>query len=377
MFKLDSIENDRVARSAYDALPDDAHDHERCDAASGAVRRDLARQLHAYGAPDAPLEEQFRALLASHRALAEAGEEMPSVDDVAALLARHDGVAWGVGLSTVVAEQYRIAARRAIDLFAPILARRTQERDEWRERAETRLAEQIRGVQKAVALRQRAERAEQEKAAMGAKVREALAMVEPVRDSFRDALAENTNLRARIADLEALLAKACDYEATAAEVRGARTEPSADVVERLAEVAWHAERVQEHYVGVVWQEASEEGREVTRAGIRAVLSALAVTGEEAWPSVDELAAELRKHKPGAGIAAEAALDFMRAKVSPVLGALRARVAQLEANAALNQSVGIEGVTVRAVRRCMLCGGSGNCQASGAACANCNGTGYHE
>jgi hypothetical protein len=313
MFKLDSIENDRVARSAYDALPDDAHDHERCDAASGAVRRDLARQLHAYGAPDAPLEEQFRALLASHRALAEAGEEMPSVDDVAALLARHDGVAWGVGLSTVVAEQYRIAARRAIDLFAPILARRTQERDEWRERAETRLAEQIRGVQKAVALRQRAERAEQEKAAMGAKVREALAMVEPVRDSFRDALADNERLRARIAEQDQMLARADRALASSA---ARRVEPSADVAKMLQDA----------------HDSTTASRYAKRGdGIRAVLSALAEMGWEAIPSHGDTvrAASEQWQDAASRCGFHAGAQWYGGRLAPVIGALRARVAELE------------------------------------------------
>jgi hypothetical protein len=65
------------------------------------------------------------------------------------------------------------------------------------------------------------------------------------------------------------------------------------------------------------------------------------------------------------------------RLAPVIGALRARVAELEANLALQQPFdlggGAGGVTVRAVRRCMVCGGGGNLH--GMPCGNCSGTGY--
>jgi hypothetical protein len=327
-FKLDLVAvlaADEHARVA-------AHDERAC-----VVLEEVARQLHANGAPDAPLEQQLATLLSDHLAMREAGEEMPSVESLT-------GGAWD--------ELWSL--RRALDLFRPLLAKRTRERDEAR--AERGALVERNSVQKGrlaeVFYRLTEEQAtrlkegENREASEGA-WHEATGCAGP-----DDARAEMARLRARIADLEAQLA-------------ARRVEPGADVVERLTCV----------YLKALNAPVTQDMVELPspRTAMAAVLSALAEMGEEALPSSLDILATVSQ----GGAIAHGVHAMLRAKVSPVLGALRARVAQLEANAALNQSVGIEGVTVRAVRRCMLCGGSGNCQASGAACANCNGTGYHE
>jgi chromosome segregation ATPase len=78
------------------------------------------------------------------------------------------------------------------------------------EHAETELLKQMRERKAAEQwrdlARQRAERAEQNCAEMKEATRSALEIVEPMRDNMREMLAENEQLRARVADLETRLA---------------------------------------------------------------------------------------------------------------------------------------------------------------------------
>jgi hypothetical protein len=111
---------------------------------AGAVVDELARQLHAAGAPDLLYEEQARTLLADHIAMRTAGEEMPSEGAIA------DRVYEQCGNNEAAIN----AAPRVLDLFRPLFARLTQERDEGR------LALSCSSYD-AHTLRQRAERAEE------------------------------------------------------------------------------------------------------------------------------------------------------------------------------------------------------------------------
>ena len=146
--------------------------------------------------------------------------------------------------------------------------------------------------------------------------------------------------RARIAELEA------------------RPEPAADVVEKLAEIAWNAEGTVAPYSAASWADVDGIVKDMGRAGIRAVLTALAAMGEEAaesalgmsepWPTyraVDRLcdAADtlLGRHDYD-GHGYEEIIEALRvtrerlpalSRLSPVIGALRARVAELEARLA--------------------------------------------
>jgi hypothetical protein len=103
-------------------------------------------------------------------------------------------------------------------------------------------------------------------------------------------------------------------------------EPSGDLVEQFDDVYCKASGA--HTV------AHGFGFEQREKGIRAVLSHLAVLGmgemEKALPEVDAIASELRKHKPGAGVAAEVARDFIQASLAPVLAAMAERVRMAEA-----------------------------------------------
>jgi hypothetical protein len=284
--------------------------------------------------------DTLRRVLASYRALAAAGEEVPSRSKISELLQRERTI----GDMTAA----------ILDLFRPIFARLTQERDEqparhlW-ERALSDLADT---VNERDALRQRAERAEQEVEA--ARRRDVQREVE-VATACRlrdDANVAAANLRARIADLEAQLA-------------ARRVEPGADVVGRLTDI-YECEYAR-----------SPAGRRTSALrAMHAVLSALAAMGAEAWPTLEELQVvgptEMHHLTKGQARGVDC---IVRAKVAPVLGALRTRVAELEVNLALRQPLNTEGVTVQAVRRCILCGGSGNVQ--GMPCGNCSGTGYCE
>jgi hypothetical protein len=285
---------------------------------------ELARQLHTHGAPDLPFEEQARALLASHVAMQEAGKDLPSIDTL------HYECGADPEDIAYILEQVR-----------PPFARLTQERDEARAIAkELRAAEDAREAE-VDALRQRLERAEQEAKGWEASCRKRARAIE--------------TYTARIADLEAQLA-------------ARRVEPEADVVERLVLVMRAAGAPYESHA--------------LHDMARAVISALAETGEGAWPTERDCEAAVvpmanggASYEEVATLAVRATRALVRSRISPVLGALRARVAELEANAELAGPLCAEGVTVRAVRRCMLCGGGGNVQ--GMPCGNCAGTGYHE
>jgi len=73
MFKLDLVE---LAREHERRWGDDDGDE------LGRVYDELARQLHAAGAPDAPLEQQLTVLLADHLAVRAASEERPSAEQI-------------------------------------------------------------------------------------------------------------------------------------------------------------------------------------------------------------------------------------------------------------------------------------------------------
>lgn len=144
-------------------------------------------------------------------------------------------------------------------------------------------------------------------------------------DMRHAAMAEvQRQLRARIADLEA------------------SREPGADVVDAVALVFGRAYRA-----NVGFQEHGQPLNEPTLAGISAILAHLAAMGEEAWPNQEDLCRlAWSVEAPALGITAkwddidqrirdagllgsEAVLALMRSRLSPVIGALRARVAGLE------------------------------------------------
>lgn len=138
-----------------------------------------------------------------------------------------------------------------------------------------------------------------------------------------------------------------------------RAQPGADVVERLARVAWDARSATMCHESepVPYEELDEPEKDEERAYARAVISALGAMGEEAlpgdtaileqaWPMVDRGAVTLEC----------AALDAIRSRLSPVLGAQRVtiaeqgrRIAELEAELArvaeeareMNRQAGVE------------------------------------
>jgi hypothetical protein len=160
--------------------------------------------------------DTLRRVFASHRALAEAGEEMPSALGVTSDLYEYfgddnDASAW---------KACEDAAGAVLDLFRPLFARLTQERDEAVSRAEHEASNlhafrvdydemaQAHGERatEVVALRQRAERAERE-------LHELHGMILPEQnegesdvDTLRRLSTETESIRARTADLEAQLA---------------------------------------------------------------------------------------------------------------------------------------------------------------------------
>ena len=287
-------------------------------------------------------------LLASHRVLAEAGEEMPN--DGARAFAESYCDKQGER-RTGRYEAAFAGFKAGLDASAPILARRTQERNEARNeladvRANVREAEKaahLRGLKRAEevdAFRQRAERAEREHEASEGAWPEATGCAGP-----EDARREMSRLRARVAELES------------------RPEPSADVVEMLAVVRHRAVMMaldpatDDVDVEYDRHQASPEQIKADLAGIRAVVSALAERGEDVchdalgydtpWPTalclkrlVDAADHLLNDHDCDAhgweGLAL--ARDSARGRVdalaclSPVIGALRGRVAELEAKA---------------------------------------------
>ena len=209
MFKLDIEEINLQARTGYGRRGEDegCTEDECIDSAAEYARRDLSRQLHAAGAPDAPLEEQIRALLASHTAVQRAWEGMPARSLIEASV-DSDAVTH--------ADLVRRTADHMTALFAPIVARLTREKDmalaardmlrEQRDSAQGRadgLAAILAKAPKQSELddiRQRAERAERERDGAIASRDAKWAAAERMNEST---LAENNALRARVAALEA------------------------------------------------------------------------------------------------------------------------------------------------------------------------------
>jgi len=290
-FKLDLIAlvDQGVRHDVSISLDDEDPVHIGCK----STLDELARQLRDHGAPDAPFEQQVREMLATYTAMRQAGKEMPSVEEV--------GRAWRVAIDHKASwgEQERGCAPAVLALFASHFARLTQERDEARGMATRSIDIANKRFDEVDALRQRAERAEAD-----------LAAVQNDRAKYKRALSDTqralVDARARIAELEA------------------RPEPSADVVEKLREA---------YRTG--FNECDSDDHNVcTRAGIRAILTALAEMGEEAWPTPDDGREALRQrdgfYMEGARGVSATVIGLCRSRLSPVLGALRTRVAELEA-----------------------------------------------
>lgn len=205
MFKLD---DGAIVDRADDAFQNDGDegDDSPGEVLWEAIRTELARQIKDAGGPDDSLEEQLRALLASHKAMAEAGEEMPSDETVAACLAKHDCVGWGPGLSLIVREQYLKAACAVLAPFRPIIARLRRERDtaEMFRRAEVVKRE---GAEKALAEVQR----ERDEARAMARHHANETIAER---GAKSRYTVNVDTGEAQAKLEALLASAREYEAT-------------------------------------------------------------------------------------------------------------------------------------------------------------------
>jgi hypothetical protein len=171
------------------------------------VLDELARQLHAAGAPDAPLEQQLTALFADHLAMRAAGEEMPSDVDAHRL----------VPTGSFVGMPERMSAIRAIlSLFRPIIARLMQ-RGEKAEALVNTISAQAHDMANEMtkAMRERDEAREV--------MTKAVPVYESARDGFREALADNERLRARVAELEARLASVASISED--DVRGAGLGP--------------------------------------------------------------------------------------------------------------------------------------------------------
>jgi chromosome segregation ATPase len=372
-FKLDSV------ALLVDGIRSDVRirgDNYMADFACDATERELSRQLHTAGAPDAPLEQQLGALLADHIAMRAAGAEMPSEAMVA------DRVYEQCGNNEAAIN----AASRVLDLFRPLFARLTFRRDAARSGQEVlkqsnrslakenavltqerdaardghrRNHEEAWAAHQALAdmreqrdaLRQRAERAEREvEAARKRDVRREVEIATALR-LRDDANVAATNLRARIVDLERenekwatstarMLAderaKLVAAQDRIAELESRRAEPNADMVERLADIAWDAvdkaaqadpDNEQGEMFGIM--------RDGVPVAVRAVLSALAAMGEEAWPTEQEIIK--------AALSGERFVDtwpnvlvLFRSRLAPVIGALRAKVVELEAEAAHDQ-----------------------------------------
>jgi hypothetical protein len=305
--------------------------------ATDHAMKELSRQLHTVGAPDAPLEQQLGTLLADHIAMRAAGEEMPT--STTAMVTYHEPAPFG---SSGPADVYMASDVR------PLLAKRTRERDEaqgmttWqRERARKAEAERddanrraeeswnrahVFAKERDTAI-QRAERAEQGLAELESR------HVEPTDEP-------RLRIRAHVALLDWLAAATGTRDGHDSRIVGAmsglrarRIEPSADVVDQMCVTYARAAITQ----GV---------KDVSPNGIRAVLSALAETGEEAWPSVEDVArAIVSACDPiHAIVGAVSIIDeqrveavaverLFRSRLAPVIGALRTREAELAAGAA--------------------------------------------
>ncbi len=126
MFKVDMTAISGAADVEYDRLEEPENPGEPLAYAACA---ELSRQIRDAGGPDGDIGAQLGALLASHKAMAEAGEALP---DVAAV-----EYAFCNGASTVPYEHGKSAQEQGgyqhvLDLFRPIVARLRQERDEAR-----------------------------------------------------------------------------------------------------------------------------------------------------------------------------------------------------------------------------------------------------
>lgn len=287
---ISTIQNDHAAIVGYAALPRDANHVDRMRVAAVSMRHDLSRQLRqdprAEGLPE-DLGEAFEVLLADRAAMRAAGEEMPSAEAVAEAWLR-------VALTRVSGLNER-AALRVLDLFRPTIARLTQraekaERDlAAEETAHAMTRESVRALEHQAHMRtQERDDARADAVRVAAEGRESARLAG---DQRRADNVEVMALRARVAELEA------------------RPEPSADMVERLAEV----------YADAVLCDGEPFGPQI---GIRAVLHALAAMGDEAWPSDDDVALALiangGQEHPNA--AARIALYACRSRLAPVLAA---------------------------------------------------------
>jgi hypothetical protein len=335
-----------------------------------AIAAELSRQLHAAGAPDAPLEEQARTLLTSHRALAEAGEEMPPPAVIALVWMGGDGSSGG---APAIIDLFRVRFARAIrqrNEAQVLLAHRTQERDEARA-AGVQVNQWLSAMTiERDAIRARTTDLETRTELNHANSRDAVAWSRIEWLAYLDGLGtEAIGLRSVVGHYSAEHVEMGRADALAMKsTRATRPEPSVDVVADLRQTfvdAWG-----QHFRELGATDLAE------LAGIHAVLIALAEMGEEAWPSVEE-AEHAWAFSPGGDVldGVRGVDRFYRSRLSSTIGALRARVAELEVNAALNQPLNTGGVTVRAVRRCGLCGGGGNVNEM--PCGNCTGTGYQE
>jgi hypothetical protein len=132
-------------------------------------------QAYAAGRSDDIARDVVTALLASHLAMQQAGDEMPSVAEVFQA---------GAGLANMTS----LAAVAILDLFRPHFARLTQELKASRDLGRFCLDD-------AIARRQRAELAEQQ-------IGTSLAFVEESRLARGEAASEIAALRARVAELE-------------------------------------------------------------------------------------------------------------------------------------------------------------------------------
>jgi hypothetical protein len=275
--------------------------------------------------------DTLRHVMASHAALVQAGEELP-VADLQAVLAS------GLRLDSEVAA---LAANSIMFLFHPLFARLTQERDEARaerngahdildrlaarfevSRAELpQAAEYAHAYTQEVepdrdALHQRAKRAEAERD-------EERRRANAYRSEAEHNAAANHVLRARTAELEALLSEA---RHSLEDVLESRPEPSADVVERLILVMRKS--------GAPYE---------SHALYNMARAALAEMGEEAWPSERDLVLATS----GSGPRTRDALETLfHSRLSPIIGALRAKVAELEAAlACIAHTAAVAGVTL--------------------------------
>ena len=331
MFKLDLVELALQGVRA-DVMVDEEGVHVGCASTLAELSRQLRADPRAAGLPD-DLEGAIEALLVDRAAMQRAGTEMPAPSTIQ--LARM-GALNGIGTQAIY------------DLFAPHVARLTQERDEARRMAGAAIAAGERGLAREDALRQRAERAERETVGLRQYLNEA-------RSERDEANAKNATLEHALAEVTAAHGRVFDerddLRARIAELES-RTEPCADVVERLAAIAWDARSIamckdRPGAEPVPYAELDEPEKSEECAYARAVISHLAAMGEDAWPTVEDIAILLwnaeNKHRAwttpwedGGPEAREytrtlatSYLALLRSRLAPTIGALRAQVAELE------------------------------------------------